>query len=552
MKLWNAWPVLMLVATTGAIGQSAPRKVAPLQMVVGSEEDNYLRYLQSTGLVAEYPWSIRGFSPAELSRLAAAADSQPSPVFMYEQTERRFSVDLLPLTVAGRYNSSFPYGSNDGAIWAGRGLTSSIEGGFLLRFGPVSALFNPIAFRAENSSFDLFPNGQGGRLAFADALFPGGIDRPQRFGTSAYGRVDLGQSTIRIDTFGVTAGVSTADMGWGPMHEYEYIFSGNAPGFPHAFVGTSTPRNVFVGHLHAKLIWGELLQSDYSPVQGTSYYSSRLETGTRRFASGLIVVFQPRGIPGLELGGARFFHSAWPKEGPPRSYFTKPFESIVKKGLAPSFGFADDRGGGDNQLASAFARWVLPHNGLEVYGEYGREDHNYDLRDLVQEPDHSRSYGLGARKVLSADSSHLSAIRAELINYQLPTLGRNRGEGGIYLGSVLTQGHTNRGQVMGADAGVGTGAASTLAWDRFDRRGRLSVIGSRTVRAEDGTFYVNGVVNPGSTDVLYALGVERVRTVRGLEISTAATIARDFNRNFRASAWNLNAIVSFRYRPGRR
>src|SRR6185503_14262736 len=279
-----------------------------------------------------------------------------------------------------------------------------------------------------------------------------------------------------------------------------------------------------------RAMWGRLEQSDYSPVQGTTYYSSILETGTRRFTTGLVAVLQPRGIPGLELGGGRFFHSLWPREGIPRSYLTKSLQSITKRNVPPSPGLGDTQGGGDNQEASAFARWVFPKSGFEMYGEYGREDHNYDRRDLVQEPDHSRSYGLGLRKVMSADSARLSAIRLESINFQLPTLGRNRGEGGIYVHSVLTQGHTNRGQLLGADAGVGTGAGFTFALDRFSRNGRSTYTLTRTVRQEEGTFYIDGVTNPRSSDVQIGLGAERVRYLSHLELSTGASLIRELNR----------------------
>jgi len=35
------------------------------------------------------------------------------------------------------------------------------------------------------------------------------------------------------------------------------------------------------------------------------------------------------------------------------------------------------------------------------------------------------------RKVISVDGEHLTAFRAEMINYELSTLARNRVEGGI-------------------------------------------------------------------------------------------------------------------------
>src|SRR5688500_7374339 len=49
----------------------------PMTVFVGSEEENYLRYLQSLGLVERYPWSARAFSPKELDRLSPRSQAHP-------------------------------------------------------------------------------------------------------------------------------------------------------------------------------------------------------------------------------------------------------------------------------------------------------------------------------------------------------------------------------------------------------------------------------------------------------------------------------------------
>jgi len=543
-------PVFLAAQTT------VPRE-APHHVMVGSSDEDYLRYLQIAGLAPLYPWSLREFSQPELARMAVAHGSHPwSGKGAYTDSPARYSFSILPVNAVLRYNSAFPYGSNDGAVWAGRGLTSAVDLGFAFSAGPFSGTLNPIAFSAQNSAFPLQANGSNAN-PYADPLFPNNVDRPQRFGSSAYSRLDPGESTVRLDLFGVTAGLSTANMGWGPMESYPYILGANAPGFPHAFIGTSAPVYIWIGRVHGRVIWGELEQSPYSPVKGTSYYSSLLETGTKRFASGAVGIFQPRGLDGLEIGVARFFHSLWPKEGIPRSYFAKPFEAIFKVSLpssSPGFGIATDPGIEDNQLASAFARWVFPNSGFEAYGEYGREDHNWSRRDFIQEPDHSRTYGLGIRKVVSVDSAHLTAFRAEMINYELPTLARNRAEGGVYIHSVLLQGHTNRGQPLGSDAGFGSGGGSLVAWDRFDRSGATSIAWTRSLRAQNGSFYITGTVDSRANDVLNGVTFARTRYFGRDELTAAATAVREYNRDFQGDAWNMNFVVGVRlhvtrYRP---
>jgi hypothetical protein len=524
-------------------------KEALHHVMVGSEDENYLRYLQDAGLAALYPWSLREFSQKELAKLAVKPGSQPwSGKGDYKDYPSRYSFKILPVNIVFRFNSAFPYGSNDGAVWAGRGLTSAIDLGFAFRAGPLSATFNPIAFRAENRAFEMQANGVPSN-PYADGLFGTVIDRPQRFGSGAYSRVDPGETTVRLDLLGLTVGVSTANMGWGPMEFYPYIIGGNAPGFPHAFAGTSSPVPVWIGKIHGRVYWGRLEQSAYSPVTGTSYYSSILEPGTKRFMTGGVAIFEPRGAPGLELGVARFFHSVWPRTGIPRSYLTKPFQAILKYSLGNVGGFVagTDPGIEDNQLASAFARWVFPSAGFEVYGEYGREDHSANFRDFIQEPDHSRTYGLGLRKTFREDSVQLSGLRLELTNYELPTLARHRGEGGIYIHGLLRQGHTNLGEVLGTDAGTGAGAGFSVSWDKYDPRGKYSIGWTRTVREQVGTYYLTGVNNSKANDVSYAVQVERTRYMELGEIHGGISLVREFNRDFQRDAWNVNSTLAFNH-----
>ena len=525
------------------------------ELFVGAPAESYLRYLQTTGKVPLYPWSSRAFSQRELRKLIPRDSAHPWSARLVDESREtagiRYGV-IKPSTTL-RFNSAFAYGSNDGAVWAGRGLTSSAQLGFYVSWKPLTLTVAPLVFRAENQAFDLLPNGRTGNAAFGDPLF-GGIDKPQRFGSAAYSQLDPGQTSIRVDLPIVSFGASTANQGWGPGQELPVILGNNAGGFPHLFAGTSEPVNIFIGKLHGKVIWGRLSQSAYSPVTGASEYVSRAEPGRKRFATGFVVVGQPRGLPGLEIGGARFFHSIWPRSGLPRSYYTKFLQGFLKKNLAPDrlsdprfTGGVDDRGVSDNQLVSAFARWTLPHSGFELHGEYGRDDHSADLRDLTQEPDHARVYSLGARKVLKSRAGVLTAGRAEIMNFQLPQLTRYRGEGEIYVHGLIRQGHTYKGQLLGADAGVGTGAGSVLAVDQFTPAGRWTASWQRIVRRENGDFLLVGIRSPRSIDVSHALGFEMSRFMRGFDLTGGVTFVRELNRDFKRDATNINALVGVRY-----
>ena len=526
------------------------------EIFVGSLPENYLRYLQTMGLVRTYPWSSRAFSPRELDRLIPRDTAHPWRD-RFEPGVRSFHgirYDFVRPTTSLRYNTGFAYGSNDGPIWAGRGLTSAIQAGVTARWGPASLTLAPMAFRAENNQFFIMPTGRPGAGAFANAQW-GGVDLPQRFGDNPYSQLDPGQSTLRVDLPIISFGASTANIGWGPGTEYPLLLGNNAAGFPHIFLGSSEPLDIFIGKIHANFMWGELAQSKFSNVTGPSTYVSVAEPGTKRFATGFVIVGQPRGMTGLEIGGARFFHSIWPRSGIPRSYFTKVFQPFLKKRLAANrpndvrfpLGFGQ-RGLADNQLAEVFVRWVAPHSGFEVSAEYGRDDHNEDVRDLEQEPDHSRFYNIGMRKVFSLSSTSMTGVRFELINFQLPQLVRApRGEGEIYIHGLIRQGHTYRGQLLGANVGVGAAAGSTLAVDHYTQTGRWTLSWVRDLSQEDSDFPRLGVREPRSMDVSHALGLDVTRLVRGCDVTAGLTFVRDFNRDFAADASNINATVGVRY-----
>ena len=535
--------------------QSEARSSIRYELFADTPGESYLRYLQTTGRVPLYPWAVRAFSQRELQTLIPPDTANPWAGRFRDDSRSygKLRYGLIQPSVTARYNSAFAYGSNDGPIWAGRGLTSAVQLGFHAEWGPATLTVAPMAFRAENQAFDIIPTGRSGNPAFGDPQFAG-IDRPQRFGATAYSQIDPGQSSLRVDLPFVTAGATTANEAWGPGQEFPVLLGNNAAGFPHIFAGTSEPLNIFVAKLHARVMWGELFQSDFSTVTGPDKYASKAEPGRKRFATGLVVVGEPRGITGLEVGGARFFHIIWPISGIPRSYFTQFLQGFLKKNIAPDR-LADPRfpqGGGEvgissNELVSVFARWVLPHSGFELHAEYGRDDHSFDLRDLTQEPDHSRVYSLGARKVFNVSGDAMTAGRFEIMNFQVPQLVRYRGEGEIYVHGLLRQGHTYKGQLLGADAGVGSGAGSVMAVDHFTPNGSWTASWHRIVRQENGNYLEAGIRSPRSIDVSHAVGFEATRFMRGFDLNAGLTFVRDLNRDFKADVTNINALFGLRY-----
>lgn len=512
------------------LGAQATRTTM-LDYATGSEFEDYLRALQVAGLTELYPWSIRGFSPREIRRLAAADTAGPWRLSPGLNLGR---ATVGPLTLRSTFNSSYPYGANDGPVWAGRGLTMSLGGGMAARAGAFSLTLAPIAFWTSNGSFTLLDHGQPGASPFANGVDPNRVDAPQRFGSSSYSRLDPGGSTARFDSKFITVGVSTANEWIGPATEYPFLLGTNAPGFPHVFLGTGEPLNLWVARIHTRLAWGKLHQSEYSPVTGPERYTSTEATGTVRLATYAALVVMPRGLPGLEVGFARFIHVPYRVGDPTAEFWKKPLKVFF---LENEFAQGDSAGT-DNQLASAFFRWVFPGSGFEVFGARSHEDHFYDRRDLLLRPDHERAYTLGFQKILHRRPRAFDVLKAELINYQYP--------GTVYLHSQLRQGHTNRGQLLGAGAGVPNGAASVLSWTRYAPANRTTLTLRRIVRAQRGRPVKSIAADSSNSDVIVSTGIERTRMGERIDVGAKIELMQNFNRNFSKDRPNLNLQLMVR------
>ena len=523
---------LAAVATAGA--QTAPWSVSG-EVHAGGELEDYLRLLQTTGQSAIDPVSLRALSVAEVERLAPR-DSLHPWAGRFDFTRPPSGPNGVSLTVhAPRFgvihNSAFPYGTNDGAVWAGRGLTTIAQAGITARYRGVSLVVAPVAFRAENEEFELVAPPEGNQ-PYADPRHPMLIDRPQRFGDGAYTRIDPGQSSLRVDAGPIALEASTANQVWGPAMEYPILIGTNAPGFPHVVLGSSRPLNVWIGRIHGRFVWGGLAQSAYSTMPADS---------SRRFVSGFVGTFTPRGLPGLELGVGRFFHTPWLEDGITLGQIARPFETLTKVNLVQKNGAELEASVVANQIASAFFRWVLPRSGLELFGEFASEDHRHNLRDFLLEPDHDTAYDLGLRKVWRATDERFVALRAELASGEASHLQRARRQEPFYIHSRMRQGHTERGQILGTPALYG-GSASTLAVDLFHAGGRWSIDWQRTSRERSGTFLQAGEIE--ELEVQQALGAEALVFRGRWELTGRVAGVYDFNRNFGEDVFGTSASLS--------
>lgn len=406
------------------------------------------------------PWDSR----AEASRFPALG------------TGADWSLGIIPPRIRMLHVSAYPTDRNNGALWTGRGFNVAFTTGVTGRWRRISVRFAPDFLFHENRGFErievMRPPGYS---PYIYPWHPGRIDWPQQPGEQSFSRVAPGQNHIRFDGDRLSFGVSTENLWWGPALHNPLVLSNTAPGFPHLFLGSRAPISTPIGDVEAQLIWGELYESDHF---------DGITRNDRRAIGGFIVDLQPRPIPGLFLGFARAHVatagpdglSAIARVGQP---FAAPASRHEIDGRTPSY-----------RLLSLFARWAPPGSGFEAWVEWASDAAWNDLADFVREPERGQAYTLGVQRAMPLGERWLR-VYGELSHLTGSTrLAREGGNHAFYTDPNVPQGHTHRGQLLGAFIGPGADA-QLLGADLYGSRGRVGLFLERIRRDEDAFYAIH-------------------------------------------------------------
>jgi hypothetical protein len=510
---------------------------------LGSELDDYLRYLELAGQLRNAPLLFR--SPSVLARTTADG---PDSVHFWSRHHALNApgptrgLRTAPLDPEGHtvFNSRYPRHRNEGTLWGGRGLSAALTTGVQLSWGPLTATFDPTVAYAQNRDFDLAPDtGRGidrrDLSPFAYAWQNGNIDWPERLGDKPFALFDWGQSRLGLEWRGLAAGVSTENMWWGPATQNPILMSNSAAGFPHLDLGTARPISVSLGHVELHVVWGRLAESAYFDT---------LPWNDTRLLAGLTAAFRPRWIPGLTLGAARVFHQIW--DSLSTSDFLAIFQTPFKGGIADSANPSGDDV--RDQMLALSARWTLPDTGFEAYVEWARNDHNWDIRNFLLEPDHSRAYTIGFQQLLPGTRGRVR-LRGESTTLGRPAPVLVRPTPVYYTHHIARQGYTHRGQLLGASMGPGS-QSQYLGLDRFDAHGRLGLFLQR-IRFDDDAYFTSFRTATESYQrhqTELTLGVSAARFLGPLDVSAGVALSRELNRHYVPERDVTNLAVDLRVR----
>jgi hypothetical protein len=472
----------------------------------------------------------------------ATCAADPSPLIAlarhFATREREGLLSFTPMRIRALANSAYATDRNNGALWAGRGLSAEVSGGIKLRAGVFSAAIVPVLAYQQNAAFDIVPVFDPNYSVYSTG-WRRSIDYPQRFGDKSFATFDPGQSYARADYKGFGAGVSTENLWWGPSRRNPIIMSNTAAGVPHIFLETSRPRDIWIGTGEFMVFAGRLEESDF--------FDKEPENDVR-FLSGIAGVFKPRGIDGLYVGGSRVEHAAVrPEDLSITDLLFGPYRGITKNET------------GDNQILSLFFRWAAPAAAFEVFGEWARDDHWGTRELLILAPDASQAYTIGLQKLLTFGSRRLR-LTAETTHLEdaNPILHAGRAVLTYYTHSEVIQGHTQRGQILGASIGPGS-EAQFVGADLFWKYGRTGLNLER-VRYDADTYHAvwSSAYGPfNAHDVELTATATQAMPVGPLLVNGALGYSYRYNRSFlgldgvnrdylRESNWSLDVTATLK------
>ena len=365
---------------------------------------------------------------------------------------------VLPLNLQHQYNSILPYDWNDGTMIPAVGHQTQVSFGAFLKYGPLSIQLRPEYVNADNPTFERFPSEQYDIVwaRYYNNYF-NVSDITERYGEDPYSKLFLGQSSVRLTFDPVSIGISNENLWWGPGRRNSLLMSNNAPGFKHITLNTSRPVQTPIGSFEAQMVAGRLENSGILPPQENRVYQGRsLYVPKRddwRFLSGFVLTYNPKEVTGLFIGASQVSQMYKQDAGKRPSDFLPlllPFESQEAASIR-------------DRYSSIFFRWVMKEAKAEIYGEYGHQG-KQSLGTFFREPDKSAAYLFGLRKISSLNRrlGEYLQISLEFTQLQQSTVPE---KGGWYTSSVVRQGYTHAGQLMGSGIGPGSNLQSLdLSW----------------------------------------------------------------------------------------
>lgn len=425
------------------------------QVALRSNEEDYYDYLSITGrmtrpflgyrTLSDSTWEVtENQHPWEHNNLGTVYNyidfNSDADNFFLKGIDKSVKAKYFGPEWYNSYNTILPFGFYDGAMWQGVGYNTSLTAGLWAKAFGLTLVLKPQLSFSENRPFEYLHGVYGKEESYFTA--DSNIDLVQRYGKEPFWNFDWGDSEVRYDFYNFTVGFGT-ELPWiGPAVVNPMLGSNNTASYPKMDIGIrKTDINIpfinwSLGEIEARVWTGMLTESDYFDNNESNNY---------RMLNALSVSFAPSFIPGFSIGGNRIFLTPWKMEN--------------LKYLGRLFTLSRDNdvtGEGEDQKVALFLDWVLPLAGFEFYGEFGIDDFS---SDEWTNPFHTGIYTVGVKQNIPLwaairDKGFCSVLNLEFNGFEMSQDFQLQWRyGGYYTHSQISQGYTNKGQILGAGTG---------------------------------------------------------------------------------------------------
>ncbi|MBN7799898.1 hypothetical protein J0A67_03450 [Algoriphagus aestuariicola] len=467
----------------------------------------------------------------------------------FPQRRKHTDFSILPLLNTTIFNSDRPFGWGNSALLNGAGWQNLLSPGIFARLFFLEIQLRPEWVRSQNQSFQGYKGNFSDNMNSARFRYWNFGDNPEYFGDGYGNFITPGQSYVSLNLAKIEAGVGTQNIWWGPGQFSSLIFSNNARGIPHAFLRTSAPINIGIGHLEAEIIAGRAEDSGIPPTQDDALNQQyfRYFSGDWRYVTGFSVAYQPKFLKNFFLGLNRTFQQY---EEDVEDSFTGRlpiFEAFQKEKFFEDGHTVVYDGQAQDQQVSVFFRLKAPKAKAEIYAEFGKHDHAYNWREFILNPEHARAYLFGFTKLVSLPKSdQYLQFRGEVIQQSESV---NRHVRYLQLGVLnaswhthyQVRGFTNYGEPMGTGIGVGSNA-QILEVAKITSRQKYGLLLQRLVNHQDFYYLLSSEKPEKRPWVDYSLGLLWNQQWEQLVVSSSAQFIHASNYQWQSGT---NSSVDF-------
>jgi hypothetical protein len=445
---------------------------ASAQVSLFSVEEPYLRALELEGTV-ERPFL--NYRTLEDERWDTDALTSEWTGFPLARTIRsgELSLELYAPDTFLSYNTAYPHGMNDGALWQGVGANATTSAGFRAAGYGFSATLKPEVHYSQNADFDIMPSAYPSEYGYFWAI---GMDVYQRPGDGSVYDWSWGDSEIRYSWKAATIGFGTQAVWLGPGVNNAIILSNNAAPFPKLDFGVRKTRISYIGEVEARAFWGQLSESEWFDENPDN---------DNNLIQGMALSWSPAFFPEFTLGVNRIILTKW------EDFSWTDATSIFIPDLDTGYDAGDQR-------ISTTGELLFTTVGLRIWGEIAWNDFYRSWDSFIRYPFHTVAYAAGLEKVWRLPSPRYAIMfQGEVSSTESSRDTAVYWTQTFYAHHIVTQGHTNGGQYLGVGYGSGgnfqRGSLSLLHPD-----GSASFFVQRLNRNSDYIYFLNAYSGLGA------------------------------------------------------